>query len=178
VAAAAAKAVEAAAEPKLAEHRPAAVSEHKAAHKSGLKKGNALVPHTISWVNCGSSTDPLVLKSLSMTPDPAVSGQSVSVVVDGTLKRGFKSATVNVSIEYEQVPLFNTTVDGCTLTPQLTCPQSAGAKHITYTAEVPALASGDYLAYLDIFDQNEARVACYGVSFSIAESALAPEEAQ
>jgi len=50
-------------------------------------------PLTFSFENCGTTSDPEVLSSLSVTPDPIVLGQNITVAFKGTIGEAIANLT-------------------------------------------------------------------------------------
>jgi len=54
---------------------------------------------TFSWDSCASGNDPLVLKTLSLSPDPIVLGQDVTLAFSGTIGTTVSQANLLVTLE-------------------------------------------------------------------------------
>jgi len=54
---------------------------------------------TFSWDNCGSSSSPVLLKSLSISPDPIVLGQNVTGSGSGSIAKTLSSGQLAITLE-------------------------------------------------------------------------------
>jgi ganglioside GM2 activator len=56
-------------------------------------------PLTFNWKNCGAATDPTKLNSLSVTPDPIVLGQNITVIASGYLSEDVSGSGFSVALD-------------------------------------------------------------------------------
>jgi hypothetical protein len=100
----------------------------------------------VPFKNCGSSTDLLLISSLTLTPFPAKKGAAVSTLITGNLTHGFNTGHWSVTV---QSGIFKKTVTGdiCADLKQKgkSCPVEAGAVNFDHDQDIPSIApTGTY----------------------------------
>jgi len=110
--------------------------------------GIAAVP--FSWENCGSTNDPIQIKSLSVAPSPIVFGKNITISFDIKLTQTITAATVDLLIEKKVIGWMNipcvsnigscTYDDACAMMSELniTCPEEFVQNGIPCECPYPA----------------------------------------
>jgi len=119
------------------------------------------------WTSCGTASDSLTISGVTISPDPPVKGQNVTVAVSGSLSESITSGTVTIKIKYGIIYIVNETDNICTADPQITCPITAGTQAIKQTVLVPdTIPAGNYAAGVSAYDQNNLQIFCVNVTLS------------
>ncbi|KAI7862049.1 ML domain-containing protein [Spinellus fusiger] len=115
--------------------------------------------------NCGDSTDLLIIKDITLTPDPPVKGQLLTVDFSGFLKEPVENGTyIDVAIKYGLVQIIHKRFDFCNEVADKVdeaCPIPEGPlvfhKEIELPKEIPG---GRYTVNAKIVSSTEKRIAC------------------
>eukprot|EP00026_Physarum_polycephalum_P018222 Phypoly_transcript_19735.p1 GENE.Phypoly_transcript_19735~~Phypoly_transcript_19735.p1 ORF type:complete len:124 (+),score=14.10 Phypoly_transcript_19735:108-479(+) len=92
------------------------------------------------WSNRGTSSDHLKISTVTITPDPPVAGQNLTVSASGVLDESVTNGTVNLVLKYDSfITILKKTYLLCD-NPDYTCPISAGDYSNTITEMIPASA--------------------------------------
>eukprot|EP00026_Physarum_polycephalum_P020798 Phypoly_transcript_23611.p1 GENE.Phypoly_transcript_23611~~Phypoly_transcript_23611.p1 ORF type:complete len:160 (+),score=28.23 Phypoly_transcript_23611:62-481(+) len=119
------------------------------------------------WTNCGTSSDKFQLSTVTITPNPIVKGQNVTISVTGTMEETVTSGTASVKVEYGIITVFNKDESICD-PPVLPCPIPQGPWTKVYTVLLPGDApGGTYKAQSTVVDQNNAQLLCVNADLKI-----------
>ncbi|KAJ7039952.1 ML domain-containing protein [Mycena alexandri] len=107
-----------------------------------LLTGNAKAEDTWGWESCGEPTDPVQIKSISVSPDPPKIGADLTVTVDlqvvETIEEG---ATADVLVKVGRIKLLQQTFDLCDearkANATVSCPVEPGLYSIVQTVALP-----------------------------------------
>ncbi|EGG20835.1 hypothetical protein DFA_00700 [Cavenderia fasciculata] len=120
------------------------------------------------WTNCGSSSDHFQIGSVTITPDPPVKGQDITVTANGNLNEEITSGNVKLLVKFGFITILNQNEDLCQAKNPIPCPLQPGAYNHTITAQIPSNApSGKYSGNVVVTDQNSQEVACIDLAFSL-----------
>eukprot|EP01132_Coremiostelium_polycephalum_P010771 gene10771-13188_t len=120
------------------------------------------------WTNCGSSSDHFQISSVSITPDPPVKGQLLTVTASGNLDETITAGNVHILVKYGFITLINQNENFCSSDNPIPCPVQPGSYSHTVNATIPGNApSGKYTGNVVVTDQNNQEVACIDLSFSL-----------
>jgi len=122
------------------------------------------------WKICGPDTDHLKVDSVSITPDPPVVGQLITVQIQGELDETIVSGTVHLELAvFTKIVLVNTTYSLCDLIAKfMTCPLEEGPINIKVQATIPSEAPpGPYTGSVHVYDQNDSEVICVDLKFTM-----------
>jgi ganglioside GM2 activator len=160
----------------------------------GTPLSSKLAAHSFSWKNCGSSSDLLVINSLSLTPDPLRAPGTFSLTFDVTIQANF-DAPLKLSLELKKYEVFFwltipciddmgscTYGNICQQLAGLTCPKPFDDNKIPCKCPFPkgrytlptstfdlqkSVPSGDYFVQAQLSSGSQA-VNCIAMYFSIA----------
>lgn len=95
-----------------------------------------------SWADCGSPTDVIQLKSISLSPDPPKPGQDLTVTVVGTAQQRVEDgAYANVVVKLGLIRLLTKTFDVCdearNANATIQCPIEQGDYTVVETVALP-----------------------------------------
>eukprot|EP00455_Lapot_gusevi_P000160 TRINITY_DN1006_c0_g1_i1.p1 TRINITY_DN1006_c0_g1~~TRINITY_DN1006_c0_g1_i1.p1 ORF type:complete len:136 (+),score=59.75 TRINITY_DN1006_c0_g1_i1:93-500(+) len=115
--------------------------------------------------NCGSTSDPLQISSVTLTPDPPTRG-NLQVAVTGKSGIAISSGTAVTDISYLGIKIASETDNLCSLSP---CPVAPGTVfHAVKNANIPSIAPGGaYEAKLTMKDGNGNQLGCFIIDFSL-----------
>ena len=124
--------------------------------------------HTYShdFKSCGSSTDPISIQSLDLSPDSPVKDQDLNISLIGTSNANITNGQVDVNVKYIGITVVTKTLDICKLT---TCPVVANEKFVgKYEIHIPAIApSGTYDTTMTLKDGSGNEIGCIDMNFDI-----------
>ncbi|PRP87914.1 hypothetical protein PROFUN_02651 [Planoprotostelium fungivorum] len=114
------------------------------------------------WSPCGDSSDILKIGKVVVSPDPPVAGQPITVEGAGVFRSDVTSGTIYAEVSVDDLPLINLTLPLCSTVKQYRpCPFEKGQQSLKLSIPIPsAVPSGDYVAKVQVFDQDNARVTC------------------
>ncbi|KAG1755202.1 ML domain-containing protein [Suillus paluster] len=95
-----------------------------------------------SWTDCGLSTDPIQLESISLSPDPPKPGQDLTVTVVGTAQERIEDgAYADVVVKLGLIKLLTKTFDVCnearSANATVQCPVEEGQYTVVQTVALP-----------------------------------------
>jgi len=155
-------------------------------------------PLTFSWDNCGSSSDPVLLKSLTLAPDPLVLGENITIGFSASLAENISSVRAEVTLEkkilgiWTEIPCIENVGscsydDLCDVLPKHPCGPILTKYHIPCHCPFPEgsyalppvsvktknpnldwLTDGDFYGMGQLYDSNDNEIACYEVYVSIS----------
>ena len=116
-----------------------------------------------TFEDCGSTT--FYTSTLTISPDPAIAGKDVSVIIVGNLEGNRFPATIDTTIQYGSYPYMMTDkfcdldVYGCTKVNEVT---------LKKTMELPRItASGTYEAKIVMYNSDESIAGCVQASVKV-----------
>eukprot|EP01111_Echinosteliopsis_oligospora_P018566 TRINITY_DN85_c0_g2_i1.p1 TRINITY_DN85_c0_g2~~TRINITY_DN85_c0_g2_i1.p1 ORF type:complete len:142 (-),score=23.97 TRINITY_DN85_c0_g2_i1:77-502(-) len=114
------------------------------------------------WTSCGSSSDHFSIGTVTITPDPPVKGQNITVSATGTLNEQVPNGTVTLLVKYDTfITILKKTETLCQPEYGVDCPLPAGPYTRTISELIPASTpSGHYTANVVLNDQNNQEIAC------------------
>jgi len=118
------------------------------------------------WSNCGSPSDHLKDLKVTITPDPPVLGQALTISASGTFDEELTAITLNYNVD----GLISGSLDLCNLLSKTThpCPIPAGPLSITKSFNLPNLPPGiPVSAQATVLDQNNQEVACIKINIDL-----------
>ncbi|KAF7290154.1 ML domain-containing protein [Mycena indigotica] len=109
---------------------------------TGLELGGAKALSEWSWVDCGTETDVVHLRSLDISPDPPVPGKELTVKVNGTVERRVEDgAWVDVVVKIGVIKLLARKFDICeeaeNANATVQCPVEKGEYAVTQSFDLP-----------------------------------------
>jgi len=114
----------------------------------------------------GTSNDDFTIGSVTITPDPPVKGQNITVALKGTMNKQVQSGNVHVDFKYSIVTILDKTEPLCTA--PVTCPIAAGPFGMSVTEMIPSDApSGSYSGTANITDQSGNEIACAKIALKL-----------
>lgn len=118
--------------------------------------------------NCGSPSDHLHNLNVTLTPDPPVKGQNVSVIASGTLDEEITGGEVAITVTVLGIPVINEKKALCNDFKEVVCPIPSGPWTLRITELLPSwIPSGTYELKGIISDQNSQEVACISAQLNI-----------
>ncbi|ORY28512.1 MD-2-related lipid-recognition domain-containing protein, partial [Naematelia encephala] len=95
-----------------------------------------------SWVDCGTATDAVQIKTITVSPDPPVPGKNLTVTVDAdVLKILDDGAYADVTVKLGLIKLLQKQFDVCeeakNANASVQCPVDPGAYNVVQTVELP-----------------------------------------
>jgi len=118
------------------------------------------------WTSCGTSGDEFTIGSVTITPDPPVKGQNITVALKGTMNTVVQSGTIHVDFKYSIVTILNKDEPLCAA--PVTCPIPVGPFGISVTDLIPSDApSGSYSGVANITDQAGKEIACAKIALKL-----------
>jgi len=119
--------------------------------------------------NCGSDTDDIAINSISMSPDPPVRGQNLTLVVDGDVKTEVDGGKVTLEVYMSGIKIYTNDWDLCTTFGSwVNCPVPTGAFHRSVSEVFPSFVPpGHFTGKIFIVDTSGRPVAC--AAFDIKE---------
>jgi len=127
----------------------------------------ALTASAHDFSDCGSVQ--ASVSTLTMTPDPPVPGQTLSITITGTLTNAITSGSAVVTATYLGIQVIDQTLDICKLISG-GCPTTAGPFTATYSTPLTSAApAGAYDVKLTA-STNTASALCLTTSFNIGGS--------
>ncbi|KAL4897921.1 ML domain-containing protein [Aspergillus ambiguus] len=110
------------------------------------------------------ATDILQIKSVDLTPNPPLPGQSLTIKASGTLRETIdEGAYVLVEVKYGLITLLKQKADLCEqiANVDLKCPLEKGDMTLTKRVDLPAhIPPGKYSVHADVFSKDDARITC------------------
>jgi len=128
----------------------------------------AAVCYADIWSNCGQASDHLQIDTVTITPDPPVAGQNITVSASGYLDEIVTNGTVNVVLKYDNfITVVKQTISICE-SGAVTCPIAAGQYSQTITELIPSsVPRGQYNGTVTIADQTGSEIACISLGFEL-----------
>ncbi|PRP87928.1 tRNA guanosine-2'-O-methyltransferase 11 [Planoprotostelium fungivorum] len=114
------------------------------------------------WSSCGDSSDVLKIGKIIVSPNPPVAGKPITVEGAGLFRSDVTSGTIYAEVSVDDLPLINLTLPLCSTVKKFRpCPFLKGQQSLKLAVPIPsAVPSGEYVAKVQVFDQNNARVTC------------------
>merc|ERR1719487_1941726 len=113
----------------------------------------------------------LQTQSVSVSPNPPVSGQDLKVSINGVSSKPVaKGSMAKVHVDYAGVELFDGTLDLCSFgSSAIKCPLSPGVQNISIVQNIPDVAppGGPYTGTIDLKDQSGNQVTCLNFQFEM-----------
>ncbi|KYQ89104.1 hypothetical protein DLAC_10336 [Tieghemostelium lacteum] len=120
------------------------------------------------WTWCGTSADHLTINSVTITPDPPVKGQLLTVTASGTLNEQVTAGNAHITVKYGFITLINENQNICSSENPIPCPIAAGQYSHTINVTIPSSApSGKYTGNVVITDQNSQEITCVNVDLDL-----------
>ncbi|KAJ3087286.1 Phosphatidylglycerol/phosphatidylinositol transfer protein [Quaeritorhiza haematococci] len=133
------------------------------------KKADFTIQQTATW--CGAEGDIFQLKSLVISPDPPKRGQSLDIMINGTLSEDIvPGAYAEVKVKLGLVKLFDGRIDFCEEIKQVgeECPIPKGPLGIAKTVDIPSeLPPGRYMVHVTAHNADELPIACLDAVFRL-----------
>jgi len=122
------------------------------------------------YKNCGGPSDHFSNIKVSVSPNPPVIGQNLTVVASGNTDEVVNGGTVLIDLTFDGIELLNTTFNLCTLIQTLAvpCPLQKGFHQFTVVQPLPSeVPAGDYIATVNAWDQNGQELMCISATITI-----------
>lgn len=119
------------------------------------------------WSNCGTGSDVFQVGSLTLTPDPPVTGQQISVATSGQLSEQITGGQIVLDLRYDWVVPVKKTVDLCDTLKQIgkSCPLPAGPLSISVAQQIPgAIPRGKLSGTVTLKAQDGRRISCISLN--------------
>jgi hypothetical protein len=118
------------------------------------------------WTNCSPAGAVFKLSEVTITPDPPVHGENITVVLNGTMSETITSGIVALDVKYSIITLLNKNLSLCAETK---CPIAAGVYGTRISDLIPgdAPTAGVYNILANVYDQKDAIIACAKVDFKM-----------
>lgn len=119
--------------------------------------------------NCGKDTDDILITSISMSPDPPVRGQNLTLALSGTVQTAVSGGKVNLEVYMSGIKIFTHDWDLCTTFGQwVNCPLQPGSFDRTVSEVFPTFVPpGHFTGKIYVVDTDGKPVAC--AAFDIKE---------
>ncbi|KAJ7189448.1 ML domain-containing protein [Mycena pura] len=114
----------------------------KAPSQQGLSISNPKILASWDYSDCGSYEYAIVLKTLSVSPDPPVRGQDLTITATGTARRKIEEgAYADVTVKLGLIKLIQKQFDVCeearNANASVQCPIEEGEYEVTQTVTLP-----------------------------------------
>ena len=120
------------------------------------------------WSDCTKPSDRGKINSITITPNPPVEGQTLSINANTTIDEEVTGGSVKVSLMYGFLPIYKHTFDLCQLLEKVekNCPVPKGILDITVNVKVPTdVPGGDYSGKAIATDQNNQEIFCINLNY-------------
>ncbi|KAM9964214.1 hypothetical protein ACTFIW_005875 [Dictyostelium discoideum] len=117
------------------------------------------------WSSCGKPTDTFQISNVTISPDPPVRGQTVSIYASGELKDAISGGDVNIIIKMGFITIIKETKPICSSDNPLPCPIQPGDYTHSVDIAIPsAIPRGKYSGNFVLTDQANDEIACINVN--------------
>nr|XP_024385765.1 putative phosphatidylglycerol/phosphatidylinositol transfer protein DDB_G0278295 [Physcomitrium patens]PNR46598.1 hypothetical protein PHYPA_013717 [Physcomitrium patens] len=130
---------------------------------------SAAPPRPSDWKLCDSHANyDVVLKNVSVSPDPVISGEDVTFIVPAYTKKDITKGSVVVSVSFHGITVHTERSDICS---KARCPIPPGEFVLENTEILPGFTPpGSYKIKLQFVDESDKQLACADINFSIVWS--------
>jgi len=122
------------------------------------------------WKNCGSSTDHFSISNVTITPDPPVIGENLTISISGTLDETITGGNAYVWAKWKNILVYNHTYDLCSTVSKwgINCPIQKGPLVAGVSETIPnVVPHGAYTCQLSVNDMNDERVLCIALNLKL-----------
>ncbi|KAN0009655.1 hypothetical protein ACTFIU_006952 [Dictyostelium citrinum] len=117
------------------------------------------------WNSCGKPNDTFQISNVTISPDPPVKGQKVSIFAEGLLKDVISSGDVVIQIKYNFITIIKETKPICSSDDPFSCPIQPGQYSHSIDVDIPSnVPKGKYSGHFVLIDQSSDEIACIDVS--------------
>ncbi|KAM9998103.1 hypothetical protein ACTFIY_007744 [Dictyostelium cf. discoideum] len=120
------------------------------------------------WTSCGKPTDTFQIDNVTISPDPPVKGQKVSIYASGELKDTISGGDVNIQIKLGFITILKETKPICSSDNPLPCPIQPGEYSHSIDISIPSnVPHGKYYGNFVLTDQSNDEIACIDVNLDL-----------
>ncbi|KAM9980295.1 hypothetical protein ACTFIZ_006550 [Dictyostelium cf. discoideum] len=120
------------------------------------------------WSSCGKSTDTFKITNVTISPDPPIKGQKVSIYASGELKDVISGGKINIQIKLGFITIIKESKPICSSENPLPCPIQPGEYSHSVDVTIPNSApGGKYSGNFVLTDQTNDEIACIDVNLEL-----------